>query len=270
MGRRTNRNHRGGSRTRGSNSKPKGQNHRKLFGLILVFILAGIIMLFTLVDQKVTNIAKVNDAEVDQRIKAEGSDLIIEEKDGYTLKPNYREPTKGLILYGDAGVSPKAYVPLGMLLAQKGYLVVIPSFLLNSPDLDGQTIKKIISDHNEITLWAVAGHGSGGEAMSGLLESNPKVKGAIFLASYPGDKVDLSKSSLRFVSITGTMDHILDKETYEARKSKLPANTMFVKIEGGNYAYFANYADDSAAEISRNDQQIQASVQIQNLLDQLK
>lgn len=268
MGRRVQKIHRNKG---GKFGKAKGKrSHKRLFLLILGFILLGIPFLYTVVDQEVVNIASVNNDQVDAKIKAEGTGLIIEEDKGFTLTPDFKEPVKGIIIYPHSGISPKAYVPLGMLLAKKGYLVVIPEFLLNRPGLEGNVIRDIIKDHESVGIWTIAGHGSGGETMSAYLKDQEKIKGAIFMASYPGEKVDLSNTSLKVVSIAGSLDGVMDQKLYESRKTKLPAGAMFVKIEGGNFSYFANYSDESGAEITREDQQVQTSVQIFNLLDQLR
>ena len=268
MGRRVQKLHR--NKSRSGTGRKQGKSHLRIFLLFIVFILLGIPMLYTAVTQEVAPVAAVDDAMVDEKIKAEGLDLKIVEKDGYTITPTFREPVKGVIIYPHKGVSPKAYVPLAMILANKGYLVVIPSFLLNSPELAGNVIEEIIREHEEISFWALAGHGSGGEAMSSYLAADEKIKGAIFMASYPDETADLSESGLKVVSIMGSLDTQTDKKGYESSKVRLPEGTMFVRIEGGNFSYFAYYEDEHPGEISREEQQVQASVQIFNILDQLR
>lgn len=268
MGRRVQKLHR--NKGRSNSGRKQGKSHRRIFLLFIVLILLGIPMLYTAVTQEVAPIAAVDDAMVEEKIKAEGMGLEIIEKDGYTVIPTFREPVKGVIIYPHRGVSPKAYVPLALILANKGYLVVIPSFLLNSPELAGNVTEDILREHEEISFWALAGHGSGGEAMSAQLETDEKIKGAIFMAAYPAEKADLSESGLKVVSITGSLDTKTDKKLYESRKSRLPEATMFVQIEGGNFSYFAYYEDDDPGEITREEQQVQTSVQIFNILDQLR
>lgn len=257
--------------TRRNRTPKKRKKHSiKVLLSIILLILLGVWFMVGFVDNEVTTIAKVENEEVDEIIQAEGDYLDIIENNGFVLKPNFREPTKGIIIYGNGGVSPKSYVPLGITLAKKGYLVVIPEFLFNSPNIGINTMNTIIKDYDSINLWNVVGHGSGGEAMSVNLNSDEKIKGAVFLASYPSEKADLSKSGLKVVSIKGTLDEILDLKLYEERKKNLPENTMFVQIENGNFSYFANYENDPQAEISKLEQQIQTSVQILNLMDQIR
>lgn len=259
-------------RTNRRNRKPKVRKKHSIKAIlsIVLLILLGVWFMIEIVDKEVTTIAKIDNEEVDQIIKAEAADLDIIENDGYIVKPNFREPTKGIIIYPNGGVSPKSYIPLSIILAKKGYLVAIPEFLFNSPNIGSNTMNTIIKDNSSIQLWAVVGHGSGGEAMSINLKADGKIKGAVFLASYPSEDADLSKSGLKVVSLKGTSDRTLDQKLYEERKKKLPEDTMFVQIENGNFSYFANYENDSKAQITKLEQQIQTSVQILNLMDQIR
>ncbi len=264
-----------GRRSQKTNRRNRTPKKRKKHSLkvvlsIILMILLGVWFMIEIVDSEATTIAKVENVEVDQIIKAEGADLDIIEDDGFIVKPNFREPTKGIIIYANGGVSPKSYIPLSIILAKKGYMVVIPEFLFNSPNIGSNTMNAIIKKYESIQLWTVVGHGSGGEAMSVNLKADEKIKGAVFLASYPSEEADLSNSGLKIVSIKGTLDKILNLEVYEERKKKLPENTMFVQIENGNFSYFANYEIDNNAEISKLEQQIQTSVQILNLMDQIR
>ncbi len=251
-------------------SKTRKKPSLKAYLFLVLIILFGIFLLINLVDKEVSTIAKVDDKEVDQIINAESKDLDIIESSGYIVKPNFEEPTKGIIIYGTGGVSPKAYIPLSIIFAKKGYLVAIPEFLFNSPNIGVNMINAIINNNKNVDFWVVVGHGSGGEAMSENLKAYDKIKGAVFLASYPKEGADLSKSGLKVVSIKGTDDKVLNLNLYEERKKLLPIDTMFVQIENGNFSYFANYENDNNAEITKFEQQIQTSVQILNLIDQIR
>lgn len=271
MGRRTKKHH------NVRNLKPKDKKKKKK-SLRLKHILIAIVVMLVAVLALVkfnqgsgANITgQVNDFEVDEIIKADSANITLVEENGYVLGPNYKEPTKGIIINVDKGVAPKAYVPLAVLLAKKGYQVIIPSFILGAPSKDDKVITDIIKKYQNIGVWAIIGHGDGGIAMSNSLESDDKIKGAVFLASYPDEKVDLSKTYLKVISISGTSDYRMDKFIYQSRKSKLPANTMYVQLEKGNYENFANYTEDQEGLLTKKEQQIQTSVQILNLMDQLR
>lgn len=263
-----------GRRTRRSGKRDKS-NKRKRHSLktylsIILLMLIGIWMAIGVIDKEATTIAKVDNEEVDQIVKAESADLDVVEDSGYIVKPNFRDPIKGIIIYADGGVSPKAYLPLSITLAKKGYMVIIPEFLFNSPNIGKNALNALINKYKDIQFWVVAGHGGGGEAMSLNLTADEKIKGAVFLSSYPNKDADLSKSGLKVVSIKGTEDRTMNLDLYETRKKLLPEDTMFVQIENGNFSYFANYENDAEAKITKLEQQIQTSVQILNLLDQIR
>lgn len=271
MGRRTKRNH--NSRNLKSKDKKKKKKSIRLKHILIaiVLMLIGVLVVIRLNQGEVPTLTNlVNDEEVDEIIALESENVDFLEEDGYILTPNYMEATKGIVIYGDKSVSPKAYVPLGALLAKKGYMVVIPSFTLNTPSKDGNIVDDIINKNQNIEVWAVVGHGDGGIAMSNFVGDNEKIKGAVFLASYPDEDSNLNKTTLRVVSISGTKDDKLDKLLYESRKSKLPESTMYVQMESGNYDNFANYTQDEDGILSKTEQQIQTSVQILNLMDQLR
>lgn len=272
MGRRTKKNYnRRNLKTKEDKKNNKKQVRLKHVLIAIVVMLVGILALIKFNQVSVPTIsALVNDTEVDEIITTESANVDIKEENGFILTPNWKEPTKGIIIYSDKGVSPKAYVPLGLLLAKKGYLVVIPSFLLNSPSKDSKIVDNIIKDNPNVTVWAMVGHGEGGRAMSHFLADQEKIKGAVFLASYPDENVDLSKTLLKVISISGTNDARLDKLLYESRKSRFPPNTMYVQIERGNYDNFANYTEDMEGILTKTEQQIQTAVQILNLIDQLR
>ena len=271
MGRRTKKNYNRRNLKTKEDKKNKKSIRLKDVLIAIVVILVSILALIKFNQVSIPSIAAlVNDTEVENIIATESVNVDIKEENGFILTPNYKEPTKGIIIYGDKGVSPKAYVPLGFLLAKNGYLVAIPSFLLNSPSKDSKTVDNIIKDNPNVTVCAIVGHGEGGRAMSHFLADQEKIKGAVFLASYPDGNVDLSKTLLKVISISGTNDARLDKLLYESRKSRFPPNTMYVQIERGNYDHFANYTEDMEGILTKTEQQIQTAVQILNLIDRLR
>jgi dienelactone hydrolase len=91
-----------------------------------------------------------------------------------------------------------------------------------------------------------------GGAMAGrFVTSDPAIKGIVFWASYPD--VDLSQSGRLATSIYGSRDGLATVQVVESSKPRLPAEAVFVKIEGGNHAYFGDYgpqARDQEATIS--------------------
>jgi len=179
----------------------------------------------------------------------------------------------GYILYPGARVDPRAYAPAARAIAAKGYLVVIPPMPLNFAIFGVNKADEIIAAHPEITLWAVGGHSLGGAMAASYAKKNlSKVKGIIFLASYPASSDDLSKSNLKVSSIFGTLDGLATGAKIDASRPLLPADTAWVAIEGGDHAQFGWYGPqqgDNPATISRPAQTDQIVTAAVNLLASL-
>ena len=104
--------------------------------------------------------------------------------------------------------------------------------------------------------------------------ANPeKVQGLVFWASYPASSDDLSKSSIEVISIYGSLDGLATGEKIAASKALLPANTIWVKIEGGNHAQFGSYGvqpGDNPASINPAEQRAQVVEATSNFLAGIK
>ena len=64
------------------------------------------------------------------------------------------------------------------------------------------------------------------------------------------------------LSIVGSNDGVLNRDKYEQAHELLPDSARELVIEGGNHAYYGNYgeqANDGQADITREDQQAQAT-----------
>ena len=101
--------------------------------------------------------------------------------------------------------------------------------------------------------------------------SDKNIEGLIFLASYPPESVDLSNSSLRVLSLTASNDQVLNRSAYDAAKNRLPANTLYKTIEGGNHSGFGLYGQqrgDGIASITAEQQQEQIVQDISEFIAQ--
>lgn len=103
---------------------------------------------------------------------------------------------------------------------------------------------------------------------------NPSaVQGLVLWAAYPVTTDDLSRSGLSVVSISGTLDGLSTPGDIAASRPLLPADTIWVAIDGGNHAQFGWYGaqpGDNAASISRESQQAQIVAATAALLARLK
>ncbi len=179
--------------------------------------------------------------------------------DWLIFKPAGAAPQTGLILYPGGWVDPRAYAPVAREIAAAGYLVVIPTMPLNLAILDSDQAAEVIQAFPEIERWAVGGHSLGGAMAAQFAGSNPEATGGLALwAAYPAGNVDLSQTDLEVVSIYGSNDGVSEVETVEASRPRLPADTEWLLIEGGNHAQFGWYGPqrgDGTPEIDHLEQQ---------------
>lgn len=200
----------------------------------------------------------------------ESTDTVkVEQHDGVTFTPT--DPNGvGLVIYQGAKVLPPSYAYVAKQIASQGYTVFIPQLPLNLAVFGIDTATKIIEANPTLKCWAVGGHSLGGAMASEYAKDNT-VAGLVLWAAYPADSNDLSKSSMKVVSISGTRDGLATPEKIEAAKKNLPADTTYIAIQGGNHAQFGDYgpqAGDNAAEISLEDQQAQIVEATLGLLSQ--
>lgn len=176
-------------------------------------------------------------------------------------------PSAGLIFYPGAKVQPEAYAPLFEQCAEQGMLCVIVKPLFNLAILDMNAADGIQAQFPDVTRWAIAGHSMGGVAASDYASRHAgSFAAVVFLASYPS--VDLTGFDGAVLSIMGSNDQVLNRESFEKAQVKLPANAHEIEIVGGNHAYFGNYgeqAGDGIAAITREEQQTQTATAIVEL-----
>ena len=170
-------------------------------------------------------------------------------------------PVAGLVFYPGGKVQPEAYAPLMQQCAQRGILCVLlkPTFNLAIIDMDAAS--GITAQFPDVTKWVIAGHSMGGVAAADYASRHADEFDAIaFLAAYPA--VDLSKFDGKVLSIVGSNDGVLNRDKYEQAHELLPDSARELVIEGGNHAYYGNYgeqANDGQADITRQNQQAQAT-----------
>jgi pimeloyl-ACP methyl ester carboxylesterase len=196
----------------------------------------------------------------------------VEETEWLSFTPETSDASTGLIFYPGAHVDYRAYSPAAHQLAAQGYLVVIVHFPLNMAVFSPNAAASVIKAFPKIMHWAVGGHSLGGVfAASFASENIGKVQGLVLWGSYPTE--DLSRSTLKPIVIYGSADGLSTPQKVEAAHPLLPAETIWVKIEGGNHAQFGWYGSqpgDNPALVSRADQQGQVVQATIELLESLK
>jgi hypothetical protein len=152
------------------------------------------------------------------------------------------ETDTGLIFYPGGLVEPTAYAPILHQIAEEGVLVIITPMPLNLAILNTGAANAVIDAYPNISTWILAGHSLGGASAAIFAENNPERINAIALwDSYPPDSADLSDNTISVVSIFGTTNDFPNTENFDDKKHLLPADTIFIGIEGANHAQFGDY-----------------------------
>jgi hypothetical protein len=175
------------------------------------------------------------------------------------FQPAGQQANTGFIFYPGGRVDYRAYAPQARAIAAQGYLVVIQPMPLSLAVFGIGKANEVIAAHPEIRNWAVGGHSLGGAMAANFAKTNPgKVEGLILTASYPASSDDLSRSGLKVASIFGSLDGLATGPKIDTSRQLLPADTTWVKIDGGDHAQFGWYgpqSGDNPATISRQAQQ---------------
>ncbi len=168
-----------------------------------------------------------------------------------------------LIFYPGAKIEYVSYLPLFMELANDGVDCFIVEMPANLAFLGADSADAIIGDGKySYDEWYISGHSLGGVAASSYaINHKDKISGLILLASYPVDDL----GNMPVLSIYGSNDKTLNKETYDKSKELMDYNLTEYVIDGGNHAQFGSYGNqsgDGVATISPENQRIQTEREI--------
>lgn len=172
-----------------------------------------------------------------------------------------REPIAGLIFYPGGKVEHTAYAPLLRACAEQGILCALVRMPGNLAVLDANAADGLQEKYPEITTWYIAGHSLGGAmAANYAAVHSDDYSGLILLAAY--STKDLTQAPLRVLSVYGTEDGVMNRESYQKNWANLPADTTEVILEGGCHAQFGSYGPqdrDGTPSISGEEQIRQTS-----------
>ena len=162
------------------------------------------------------------------------------EQDGDVIWFVPEEPTAGLIFYPGGKVEHTAYAPLLHACAENGILCALVQMPVNLAVLDANAADGLQEAYPEITSWYIAGHSLGGAMASNYAAAHSEdFDGLILLAAY--STKDLTGTPLRVLSVYGSEDGVMNRESYEKNRANLPADTIEVVLDGGCHAQFGNY-----------------------------
>ncbi len=240
------------------------------------FVLLAIIPLLLISIMALAFLASPSAEPMPEALIALQSDSLALVKDDtwLTFKPNGIQANTGFIIYPGGRVDHRAYAPLARQIAEQGYLVVLLKMPFDLAVLDPDAASEVIRSYPEISQWAVGGHSLGGAMAAVFAGENPQqVSGLVLWAAYPPQNTDLSTLSISVTSIYASLDGLATNQDIQDSISRLPANTTYVEIEGGNHAQFGWYGSqkgDNPANILREEQQEQILFATLNLLEGLK
>jgi len=228
--------------------------------VVIVMALAGFVVW--------ANATNPIEAEAESAMRSDALVTVSDER-WLTFTPIESEPTTGLIFYPGGKVDARAYAPLAHAAAQAGTLAVIVPMPLNLAVFDMNAANAVIAAYPNIEHWVIGGHSLGGSMAARYVLDNPnQVDGLALIASY-SDR-DISTVDVNVTVIYGSLDGLAQVETVEGGANFLPADTTWVKIEGGNHAQFGWYGDqdrDNAATISHEAQYDQLIAAVIALLE---
>ena len=168
------------------------------------------------------------------------TDSVQAEQDGDVIWFVPEDPTAGLIFYPGGKVEHTAYAPLLRACAEQGILCALVRMPGNLAVLDANAADGLQEEYPEVTAWYMAGHSLGGAMAANYAAAHAEdFNGLILLAAY--STKDLTGTTLRVLSVYGSEDGVLNRESYEKNRANLPADTTEVVLDGGCHAQFGSY-----------------------------
>lgn len=163
----------------------------------------------------------------------------------------------GLIFYPGGKVEHTAYIPLMQECAKRGMLCVLVKMPFHLAVLDINAADGIPEAYPAIDTWYIGGHSLGGSMAASCLEKHTDAfDGLVLLGAY--STADLSDSGRKVLSIYGSEDRVLNRESYEENRRNLPEDYREVVIAGGCHAFFGVYGpqDGDGTPSITNEEQI--------------
>lgn len=189
----------------------------------------------------------------------ENSDKIkvTESSDFITFQSKEDSGRLKLIFFQGGMTDPRAYAPLCRQIAEHGYTTFLFKAAWRLPRYDYERVPTLLDLQQH--AFVVAGHSQGELASAQIaFENSGTFKGLILLGtSHPRD-IDLSGIDLPVLKIYAERDGLASVGEVMQNKSKLPIQTDWVLIKGGNHSqfgYLGKLLMDDEPEISLAEQQ---------------
>jgi poly(3-hydroxybutyrate) depolymerase len=237
--------------------KAESRTTKRLVALLLLLLLAAALAMLGI--QLLTS-ERQPLPEALAAMASDGSVRVTQEP-WLTFAPTEGTPQTGFIFYPGGRIDPQGYANLMKTIASEGYLVVVPDMPLNIAAFRPSIAQEIIAAHPEIDQWVIGGHSVGGAMAAQYTDRHSEdIAGLAIWASYPPDSADLSDLEVPVTLIYGSRETRVTDGSVAERQDLLPADTVYVRIEGGDHHQFGTYAidpEDHLATISRESQQQQ-------------
>lgn len=171
-------------------------------------------------------------------LKSTDTVTVKEESDRTVFTPEKYDT--GLVFYPGGKVEYQAYAPLMQEYAEHGILCVLVKMPFNLAVFNADKAEDVIDDDLKVKNWYIGGHSLGGSMAAYCAYQNADdFKGIVFLGSY--STKDLKNTKLKAVSLYGSEDRILNRESYQNYHDNLPKDTIEEVLIGGNHSQFGSY-----------------------------
>jgi len=254
--------------TSASSSPRKSRLRRALLWLLLTLgvLILALAVAYNLLKYKPTLDARTFMQSTDQV-------TVTQAKHWIAYEPVDKVGKTTVLFYPGGLVEPESYAPLGLSLAERGYRTYIVKMPLELAVLAPNRATEIV-DLAPGERYVLGGHSLGGAmAARYAAEHEGALEGVFFMGAYADPKADLSGADLQALQITASEDQILNREAWEAGRGRMPADTRYVEIEGGNHGQFGAYGQqkgDGAPRISGEEQLHQTVDALSDWLAQLQ
>lgn len=233
-------------RMSGQSVNEKRKPRKKLAALITIAVLltaaAAMYLLFTYT------------ADDKARMAMQSDDTVSVTKMSYGYYFDGPSDDTAMIFYPGANVEETAYAPLMHELASAGVDACVVKVPFHIAFFGMNAADEVLKAHS-FKNWYIGGHSLGGTIAAGYASDHSEIfSGVILMASYPyRDMPD----NMTLVQLTGSEDHVINRERMKDAVKYCPENYIDHRIEGGNHSGFGSYGlqvGDGTAYITQEEQ----------------